>query len=398
MKPQPIHAAWTCLALVVVLIACAEGPPAPTGGEPERWTLAEARVFSPSDEAPLTSVLFILPTGHGQLLVVDGRTPAVLRFDTAGTYLGRVGGEGDGPGEFRRVAAIGLLGDTLWVADGRHARSTRFVDGRVVDTAEHLEAARARFPHGDWTLAGVMADGAPLVAVLDTSHTRFSFERIEGLTHTQLADTRWGDRNLRVVVPGVESYLPNPWPTGDLVALAPDGSRLAVLERPVPTHPDSAAYHVRVVDPHGTELWRTSVPYVPVPVPSSEVDAWVARQVEAEDGPGGHMITRGLTSRGAWERAVREAFDAPAYEPPTTTRPAGPFARTVRAAAGDVVWAERETGRWDVVEPEGRTAVVAVPEDAEVLTLDGDHVWGTRTDDLGVPTIVRWRVVRGGEV
>ncbi|MEX0891793.1 MAG: 6-bladed beta-propeller [Gemmatimonadota bacterium] len=392
MKPKPMLAAWTCLALA----ACAEGPPAHTATEAERWTLAEARVFSPSDEAPLTAVHFILPTGHGQLLVVDGRTPAVLRFDTAGSYLGRVGGEGDGPGEFRRVVAIGLLGDTLWVADGRHYRTTRFVDGRVVGTAEHLEAARARFPHGEWELAGVLADGAPLVAVLDTSHTVFSFERLEGLRHTQLADTRWGDRNVRVVVPGVESYLRNPWPTGDLVALAPDGSQLAVLERPVPTHPDSAAYHVRVLNPHGAELWRASVRYDPVPVPSSEVDAWVARQVDGERSPGAGLIERGVTSRGAWERAVRQAFDPPAYEPPTTTRPAGAFARTVRAAAGDVVWVERETGRWDVVEPAGRSAVVDVPGDAELLTLEGDHVWGTRTDELGVPTIVRWRVVRGG--
>lgn len=55
----------------------------------------------------------------GRIVVADRGATAVRYYDLAGTYLGRVGREGEGPGEFRLIGAVQpLSGDTVAVLDG----------------------------------------------------------------------------------------------------------------------------------------------------------------------------------------------------------------------------------------------------------------------------------------
>src|SRR5690606_11957666 len=53
--------------------------------------------------------------------------------DAEGRLVRVVGREGSGPGEFRRLDALGLLGDTLWVFDSGNTRFGYFtLDGELI--------------------------------------------------------------------------------------------------------------------------------------------------------------------------------------------------------------------------------------------------------------------------
>jgi acyl-coenzyme A synthetase/AMP-(fatty) acid ligase len=64
-----------------------------------------------------------------------------------------------------------------------------------------------------------------------------------------------------------------------------------------------------------------------------------------------------------------------------------------------VVWAERwertprGDAQWDIIAKTGLQARVTVPADLRLLAAEGKTAWGVYTDDLGVPTIVRFRVL-----
>lgn len=67
-----------------------------------------------------------LVTDATQIYVLDPAAFGVHRFDRRGHWLGTIGREGDGPGEFRRPTAMGWLSDTLWVADRSLSRLSFF--------------------------------------------------------------------------------------------------------------------------------------------------------------------------------------------------------------------------------------------------------------------------------
>ena len=68
-------------------------------------------------------------TDSTQIYVLDPAAFGVHRFDRRGHWLGTMGAEGDGPGEFRRPTAMGWLSDTLWVADRSLSRLSFFDRG-----------------------------------------------------------------------------------------------------------------------------------------------------------------------------------------------------------------------------------------------------------------------------
>jgi hypothetical protein len=62
----------------------------------------------------------------GDVYVLDASAREVRVFSSEGERLRVIGGPGEGPGEFSLPADMGLLGDTLWVADGGRRRLTWF--------------------------------------------------------------------------------------------------------------------------------------------------------------------------------------------------------------------------------------------------------------------------------
>lgn len=102
------------------------------------WQFREdLRIESP--EAETTRQFGILAgvavNSRGEIFVLDRSVPNIQHFDSNGTYLGSIGGPGEGPGQFGRIVPEVLIGagDTLTVPDLGNLRIEIFApDGRFV--------------------------------------------------------------------------------------------------------------------------------------------------------------------------------------------------------------------------------------------------------------------------
>ena len=91
------------------------------------WTLEEdLRIWGPP-EGYLSLVSGLAADSRDNIYVLDYVTQEIYVFDSEGGFVRTLGGQGDGPGEFRNALgpAIGP-GDTLWVGDQRAPRYSIF--------------------------------------------------------------------------------------------------------------------------------------------------------------------------------------------------------------------------------------------------------------------------------
>lgn len=172
---------WPAAAgLVLSLCACEPGETEsagpPVSGAPTR--LSEAPVIvvgeQPGDpDHELFAVLrpFLLPDGGlGVPLSSDG---TIRIYDTNGQFVRSLGSEGEGPGEFLRLAAAWARGDTVEAFDSELNRITRFTPGKPPETImlESVASAQVAVPglaDGSWILYGlqeVQASGRDRIAV-----------------------------------------------------------------------------------------------------------------------------------------------------------------------------------------------------------------------------------------
>ena len=100
------------------------------------WTLEEdLRIWGPPD-GYLSDVIAVAVDSRDNIYILDGTTQEIQVFDAEGGFLRTLGGQGQGPGEFREALGPAIAqGDTLWVADGRAPRYSIFAsDGRFIGT------------------------------------------------------------------------------------------------------------------------------------------------------------------------------------------------------------------------------------------------------------------------
>lgn len=91
------------------------------------WSLVLERTVQPHDDSAgaLRAPDDVLLIEDGSLLVADEKPAEVLRFNPAGQYVGSMGREGAGPGEYRSPY-LAARGDTLVVQDPTQARAVMF--------------------------------------------------------------------------------------------------------------------------------------------------------------------------------------------------------------------------------------------------------------------------------
>ena len=100
------------------------------------WTLEEdLRIWGPPD-GYLGDVIAVAADSRDNIYILDGTTQEIQVFDAEGGFLRTLGGQGQGPGEFRESLGPAIApGDTLWVADGRVPRYSIFgPDGTLIGT------------------------------------------------------------------------------------------------------------------------------------------------------------------------------------------------------------------------------------------------------------------------
>ena len=319
--------------------------------------------------------IFSIAVDHQRnVYVFDYQAQHVSVFDSAGHYVKTLGGQGEGPGEFKRAEAIAMLPDGRLVV--RNPGNQRVeVFGPGPDQTEQW-----RYPAGGLTtFARLHTDmhGRTLVPIVDRS--RFSSSGGSLVTH--------------------------------LLVLGPDGTHLDTLpepESPVPTRAGLFSPMFQwTVHPSGHFLtgWPTEyridlarddgvlrIERVADPVPVLDGERAYARE-RYVDGPPipTHKpffrdILAGRDGR-IWVRVAAEGYPVENDD----HDPQDPSSMPVS-------W--REPVRYDVFEPDGTYLGVVVPPD-EFASLtnpvfDGNHVWGVTRDELGLQRVVRFRIEVGG--
>jgi hypothetical protein len=192
---------------------------------------------------------------------------------------------------------------------------------------------------------------------------------------------RRGDRR-RVRIPDGVAFLAHPLPSNDLVAVAPDGSAVVCVRRPVATDDETARFRVLRLGPSGDTAYDRSYTYRPRRVPAAASDSLLA----------GHVSLIAPRVGGAEaERLVRSAGLIPSHVPGVSD---------VLAATDGAVWIAREefglrSVAWFRLDPRGEVgARIEVPRNVRLRVASGDRLWGVETGEWGEEYVVRYRVAR----
>jgi hypothetical protein len=130
-------------------------------------------VESPSEFGEVRGVV---ATEDGTSFVADGMASEIRAFDPGGRFLSRIGRTGEGPGEFRSIQSLGMLGDTLVVLDPRNGRlGLMSRDGGWMGQRRYLAlfGPRVRIyrTHSDEFYAPALRGGGADIEVLFVRHT-----------------------------------------------------------------------------------------------------------------------------------------------------------------------------------------------------------------------------------
>jgi hypothetical protein len=306
-------------------------------------------------------------------------------FGDDGVFLGSVGAEGEGPGEFSRPAEMGFVGDTLWVLDTGARRISYFFEGEFV-RVQAFPSLEGLHPERSARVAGVMA-GPRLVAVTDF---RYPTHPVETTTPGLLLTYGGGvfdtlasinvdhgmgyveRRNLNALTDVLP--FPQPFVAQSRWALSPKGFEVLVVDgSDLGARP--AFFAVSRIDARGDTLSKALYPYEPIPIPEAVIDSAVA----------------GIEAHGFPEEEIRESAFLPSTYPPVSG---------VLFSRGSRAWIEREAipgqdRRWQVTSGEGELlAEVLVPEGFQLHWVGEEAVWGLVLDEFDVPYLIKRPILR----
>ena len=111
--------------------------------------------FGDTDEVIIGQMGSVTVDDQGSVYISDRNRLVIHAYDPEGSHIAEIGGEGDGPGEFRNISSIQAFGDFLHVMDGSSLRISRFqmddfsiVDDVVVPYEMNAEGGYVQYPSG----------------------------------------------------------------------------------------------------------------------------------------------------------------------------------------------------------------------------------------------------------
>lgn len=311
-------------------------------------------------------------------------------YDPQGIHLLSVGGEGEGPGEFRGLSMIGrFAGDSLMAYDMMQQRISIFgADGEHVRDLSLATGGQFVFP----VLLGRLEDGSYLGQV--------SSRRI-GPDAPELKPGEFRDSilALRVSADGTTTDTVGVFPSamsvvrtlsfGGNATQVPVGVHFSPMSLLTPAGTGmivgtSDTYTLRYYDAGGDLRRIVRKESVPLQVTQADVDSLEAQTLAT------------IASQNVPAALTDVLKDRPAAE----TMPAF---RALRTDTEHNLWVEeyRRPGddipRWSVFDPEGYfLGVVTGPEGLRVTDIGTDYVMGIVTDDMDVQRVVMYELVKPG--
>ena len=351
----------------------------------------------------------------GRVFVVEGQDLELRVFDPEGTLIGRMGRRGEGPGEFEGSPRIGLVGDTVWAYEGFVDRLTLYrTDGTLIHT-RRMDVQTIPIGNGVGTImpAGVDSEGR-LVGAL--SGVRYSRD-------AETSDARpdsvarwaydWVGAPIEVVGwdPGINPRIsPPPGYESDFRMVEVDGRRVSVppppsalpswshtgngvfiLEAAAATAADQGRFTVTHVNLQLDTIYQVEFDYAPQLWTAAALDS--IAESSAKSGGGFRMAGAQPTVPENWEAIaarLREEMRFPEFRVAVDWLfPAEDGRAWIRASMSP----EAGTRRWIRLSPNGQIeGDLLLPESAQPRWANGDDLWVSETDDLGVPWLVRYRL------
>jgi hypothetical protein len=137
--------------------------PGPVWGSAEGWELSDAPIVQIGEREGDEAYQFValwdaVRTPNGRYVAADDAAKELRVFDSLGQHLRTIGGDGEGPGEFRAVWMVGAYrGDSIYAFDYGLMRTSIFAaDGTFG------RAVRNPVP-GNYWMTGVLEDGSFLL-------------------------------------------------------------------------------------------------------------------------------------------------------------------------------------------------------------------------------------------
>ena len=360
----------------------------------------EMRLGGPQDAGALLSTVgSALVGGDGETFVSQPQLPGVVVFDSLGRVRHVLGGAGEGPGEFQDVYSIGMLGDTLYVSDRALGRvsyfrneqflaSRRWIAGSIPgETVRELlffpnvpevvlEDGRAlvvpnahALPVRGRSSASVLMRTPVLVVsgesqVLDT----LAWEELRGVAAT-------------VAHRGNQYQAAVPFQRTSFTELGPGGSGAVIVA-------DSSGHLVVTgLAPSGDTIFAHKLRYTPLPLAEEGIEI-ALRNLKFGPQP---LPKDEVAVRDALEAKVRREEHLPEHYPAVSELFVGQdgtvWLRREESAEGTVDY----TVLWGDGRPRGK---VAIPADQRVVAALDDVMVAVAESELGVPTLVRYRVQR----
>ena len=364
----------------------------------EYWTTeAEYEIGDQMEgEALFGSYLDVHPVADGsRVYVLDSEGSEVTIWTPDGTLIRRLGGAGEGPGEFLRPSTLVFFDDGFYVKDDR--RITTFTpDGDLV-TADAfprgVDFQGLRVQYRDMFNDGSFA-ALPSPEILDGSATRKPTEDLPVLRVSQeggawraeaLASLSLRDLLLRIDEGSPFSAGPmQPWVEPDRFQLdAVNGSVVVGRAHRLPP----GVLEFTEISVQGDTVWTRRIQLPPVPLEEDEVEVGLEELARwAAAGLGDSVASPSL------RRRLREALIIPKHWPA--------FDDLWLMSNGEV-WVESAEGDttsvWYAI-PKGADGGpirrIVLPESFSPRDVNDTHVWGVRYDELDVTYVVGLRLVR----
>jgi hypothetical protein len=401
--PENLRVSIVRISALAAAVACWAGcRPAPESRQSvPQWTLVQQGIIESNEAAGgvAFSHIIALSARGDRLYMTQWMDASVVVLSQDGTPIGRIGRAGGGPGEFGGPGTLAWRSDTLVVLDGQGGRISLFTSG-----GHFIRSVPVRLPlPRDLAvpIPLILAPGGRVIAEAEP----YPDDVVRGLVSrapvlrfspnsdyspaSHLDTLAWRDMRHQ----SAEFLLPNgnhTWtaqPLGDFsfLAVAPDGSRLAMVDRQVDSIPNG--YVVTSLSSEGDTLWRRKYKVRPRRPSRAAIDSII--RLQATRLSSGPALTLGHA-----EQIVKKALFIP------DPLPAATFAIFAHNHGlwirGSDDLAERNV-TWAVLDSSGTVlATLSMPEAVRVLDIDGSEVWGTEDDSLGVPRIIRYAIRRGG--
>ncbi len=371
------------LATVIALSMMASAVEAQ--GTPAATLRLEARVDGNDDLVSFSFIRDLVPLRDGSVVVAEPRENRLRQFAADGTPRGTFGRGGAGPGEYRSIRGIGLVGDSIWVLDVSLRRTSWLASDGTLRGSVRWDIAEDARPGTGFVIAGYLRSGlawgepnaTPQTVGDESAQRRIELlsptgaERVRSLTQvaSQHALYRWLDGP--TIVFGTQPFADAP-----IVLGAGASNRIVIVDRRT-QFAATRRFPVVAVGANGDTLWTLRIGYGPRPIPRAVRDSVVRR------------ITRGLARSGGTEAKVRAILHLPESYSPVTD---------AFEDADGRIWLRREEDGPRVTYQRISTAgtfdlEVVVDRALRLRAARGATVWGIRLDEDGVPSLERYTIV-----